>query len=455
MDFIILDSFSHLTTAHKGMIVVCGSHGGISAAKHALSFAPRAIFCSDGGKGKDDAGIQGLWLLDAKNIPASAVSVQSARIGDGKDVYENGLISFVNKTAQSLGIATGMRVIDAVELVKNGKEIMALPLKVAGLGLYFPRKRETRDQFVKRGIPNEIIEDLGIYERRLIGEKESIIDMEVKASKAAIKNAGLQPSDIDLIMSATILPEMIGIPNSNQLQFLIGANKAAAFDLCQACGTLIPGMIIAANFIAAGQYERILLTASTNWSAISDSTQPSADFVLGDGAGAMVLTASKLGYGILSFDMQTNGKFYQNCGIRMGHDHTTKYYDKHNKKLLFFIDNKGIESSKSGFGRYLLTNGPNSFKASLRKARLTTEDIDCAVIHGNVKPVVRGWIKGMKVPSERFPLTFNQYGNLSVVTLLPNLKKGLKEGLIKKDSTVAFVSQGAGFSAGSIIMRWE
>ena len=330
-----------------------------------------------------------------------------------------------------------------------------LPLKIAGIGLYFPENRETKADFLKRGIKEEVIESLGIYERRIAGKGESASFMEEQAAVIAIRNARLVPTEIDLIISSTILPEMIGIPNSNLLQHRIGAVNAAAFDVGLSCGATIPTFIIASNFIGSGQYKNILVTVSTNWSVISDTKQPSADFPLGDGAAAAVLTVSAAHHGIISFDMQTNGKFYYHCGIRIGNDNSSRYYDKHDKKLLFFVDNEGISGSSSSFARYLLSNGPSTFKAALKKASLTPDDIDCAVIHGNVTPVVDGWIKGMKVPRERFPLTYSRYGNLSVVTLLANLKEGLDKGMIKHGSTVALVSQGAGFSAGCIIMRWD
>ncbi len=117
MSYIILDSLSQLTNNHRGMIVVCGSHGGFLAAKHALSFTPSALFCSDAGKGKDDAGIEGLKLFDENRVPAAAVDIWSARIGDGKDIYESGTLSSINMEARNHGLSEGMTVQKAVEIL--------------------------------------------------------------------------------------------------------------------------------------------------------------------------------------------------------------------------------------------------------------------------------------------------------------------------------------------------
>ncbi len=117
MKYVILDSISQLTDNHREMIVVCGSHGGFLASKHALSFAPSALFCSDAGKGKGGAGIEGLKLFDKNRVPAAAVDIWSARIGDGMDIYKSGTLSFINMEAQSHGLSEGMTVRKAVNIL--------------------------------------------------------------------------------------------------------------------------------------------------------------------------------------------------------------------------------------------------------------------------------------------------------------------------------------------------
>ncbi len=117
MSYIILDSISQLTDDHRKMIVVCGSHCGSSAAEHALYFVPSALFCSDAGKGKGNAGIEGLKLFDKNRVPAAAVDIWSARIGDGKDIYESGTISSINMEARIHGLSEGMTVREAVSIL--------------------------------------------------------------------------------------------------------------------------------------------------------------------------------------------------------------------------------------------------------------------------------------------------------------------------------------------------
>ena len=334
------------------------------------------------------------------------------------------------------------------------KGLCMLPLKVAGIGVYFPEQRETMEDFIRRGIPEEVIEKLGVYERRVVAKGQTAADLELEAAKIALYNAGLRPSDIDLILGITVLPERIGMANTNLLQYRIGASKAAAFDIVQACCAVVPAMISAASLLAVGQYRYILLTASCHWSVIADTSDPAADFPLGDGAAALVLVASRPEYGIISFDMRTDGRFYHNCGIAAGRDHKKPYYEEHAEKLLFFLDKNGFGGT-SDFRDYALNSLPATFKAALDKANLKPSDIDCAAIHGNVKPLAEAWMQGMGVPAERFPLTYKRFGNMSAVTMLANLHEGLSNEMIKPGNIVALATQGAGFSTGAIIMKWE
>ena len=109
-NIIVLDSVSHIKKEHAHCVIVCGSHCGLSAAEHTLPFLPLGVIFNDAGKGKDDAGIKGLKLLQEQKqpIPAATVCYMSARIGDGQDTYDSGQISECNAAAESCGIIIGM-----------------------------------------------------------------------------------------------------------------------------------------------------------------------------------------------------------------------------------------------------------------------------------------------------------------------------------------------------------
>ena len=105
---VIMDSIAYASEENAGDVIVCGSHGGRSAAEHAISFKPLAVISNDAGKGKDNAGIAGLESLDNAGIMAATVGAMSARIGDGGDSYSSGIISAVNERSRKAGVKVGM-----------------------------------------------------------------------------------------------------------------------------------------------------------------------------------------------------------------------------------------------------------------------------------------------------------------------------------------------------------
>ena len=119
LDIHLLDSVAEGGAAEKGALVVTGSHGGISAARYALTFYPRLVVFNDAGIGKDEAGIAGLWILEAAGVAAAAVAHTSARIGEARDALENGVISRINAPARALGMVPGELLLKALERLAN------------------------------------------------------------------------------------------------------------------------------------------------------------------------------------------------------------------------------------------------------------------------------------------------------------------------------------------------
>jgi hypothetical protein len=115
---VLMDSISYVSPEHRGDIIISGSHGGTSSAGYAIDARVAAVFFNDAGVGKNNAGIQGLEMLDKENIIAVAVSHESAEIANAADTYQNGTITHVNKRAEKAGIRPGMRVAEAVDILR-------------------------------------------------------------------------------------------------------------------------------------------------------------------------------------------------------------------------------------------------------------------------------------------------------------------------------------------------
>jgi 3-oxoacyl-[acyl-carrier-protein] synthase-3 len=323
-------------------------------------------------------------------------------------------------------------------------------IEIIGTGSYLPEKRETVEDFLKKGASQELINNWGVFEHRVIGESETVTDMEARAALIAIERAGIKAEDIGLIISSTAVQQLKGVANANALQERIGAINAGAFDVAMACASAIPGIVIAAQFIATNQYKYILVTGSSHLTRFSDPTDPASYIVLGDGAGALIMQASKSGSGILSFDIQTAGKYYDYCGVKNKRPKELEHTQIEEKPYFYIGD---VNASK-GVIEYLLSSVPETVNAALNKINLSLQDIDFLITHQNISTLSGFWVNELKIPPEKVHLTYQKYGNMTPANIFVNLDESIQAGKLKKDDIVVFAGQGAGFSVGSIVMKW-
>ncbi|MBI4745918.1 MAG: ketoacyl-ACP synthase III [Deltaproteobacteria bacterium] len=304
---------------------------------------------------------------------------------------------------------------------------------------------------MKKGVSLETIEKWGVFEHRVIGDDETTTDMEASAAMNALDMAGIAPEAIDLIISCTAVSRQVGIPNANALQNKIGAANAAGFDVTMACGSAIPSILVAAQFIAAGLYRYALVTGSSDATTVADPTDPPSFVVLGDGAGAMVVGSGKdERSGILSFDMQSKGEYFDYCGFKVKKPKISAADSQ--ERLYFYI--KELEDSYSEFRDYLIESVPNSVNISLSRAGITVDNIDFYIAHQNINTISGMWVKKLGIPPEKTHLTYHKYGNMTSANIFVNLDEALQANRIKKGDIVLFAGQGAGFSVGSIVMKW-
>ncbi len=341
--------------------------------------------------------------------------------------------------------------------MSNNKTHVTIKAGAIGTGSYLPEKKETVEDFMKKGASKEMIDKWGIFEHRVMGKDETVTDMEIKASLRAMEKAGIGPDDIDLIISGSTIPVQPGVPNANLLQDRLGASNAAAFDVVQACSTPISQTIIASQFIALNQYRYILITASSNATRVTDFTDPASFVVLGDGAGALVMGPTEENRGIVAFDMQTQGRYYFNCGIKVKEPKNKRirekqYYDLPSEKLLFYIED--VDDDRSDFWNYSLYSVPENVNRVLAKAGLEIPEIDFFIFHQNVQTRSSKWLEVLDIPREKTYFTYSRYGNMFTANIFVNLDEALRKNKIKRDDLVVFAGQGAGMSVGSIVMKW-
>lgn len=180
---------------------------------------------------------------------------------------------------------------------------------IAGIGSYIPPKIITNDDISKLVDTSDewIVERTGIRERRVVDKDTSTSDIATIAAKRALQDGGISPEEIDLILVATVTPDMAFPSTACIVQKSIGAANAAAFDISVGCAGFIYGLSIGASFIRSGAYKKVLIIGAETLSKIVNWEDRNTCILFGDGAGACILERCEEGYGFLSFDLGADG----------------------------------------------------------------------------------------------------------------------------------------------------
>ena len=280
---------------------------------------------------------------------------------------------------------------------------------IIGTGSYLPETIVTNEDLEKIIDTNDewIVTRTGISERRKAPPEMATSDLGAIAAQRAIESANLRPEDIDLIIVATITPDMLFPSTACIIQEKIGATKAAAFDLSAACTGFIYGLSIAAQFIATGMYKYVLVIGAEVLSRILNPKDRSTLILFGDGAGAAVLGPVEEGYGFLSFDLGAEGSggdllYIKAGGSRFPASKETVEKGEHYIKMV------GNEVFK--FAVRIM--GETSLKA-LEKAGLTQDDVNYLIPHQANIRIVDAAVKRLKLATEKVYVNLDKYGNMS------------------------------------------
>jgi 3-oxoacyl-[acyl-carrier-protein] synthase-3 len=304
---------------------------------------------------------------------------------------------------------------------------------IVGIGRYLPEKIVTNADLEKvMDTSDEWIRTrTGIEERRIAEDNVGTTDMAYEAAKNAIKNAGITPMDIDLILVATVTPERPFPSVACKIQERLGAKKAAAMDISAACAGFMYGIVTAKQFIETEVYKYVLVIGVEKLSKITDWNDRNTAVLFGDGAGATIIGPVSGNRGILAFELGADGT---------GGKHL--YQDE-----------------------YIIMNGREVFKFAVRqmgqscinvleKAGLSKENVDLLIPHQANIRIMEASRQRLELPVEKMSKTVNKYGNTSSASIPISIVEELEAGKIKDDDVIVMVGFGGGLTWGAIVVRW-
>ena len=325
------------------------------------------------------------------------------------------------------------------------------PVAVTGTGKYVPEKVLTNADLQRLVDTSDewITERTGIKERRIAGENEATSDLAIKAGREALENAGVKAEDLDLIIVATVTPDMAFPATACFVQKALGAPKATCFDVSAACSGFLYGVEIARQFIATGAAQNALVIGADKLSAIIDWTDRNTCVLFGDGAGAAVLQPAKDGQGeIISIHSGSNGNLDEILNVPGG-----------GSRLPLTAENIGSKANTMKMSgrevyRHAVTTMMGAAKEAIALAGLIPDDIECFIPHQANLRIIETIADKLHVPMERFFVNLQSYGNTSAAAVAIALDEAQRSGRIKRGDHILMVVFGGGLTWASSVVRW-
>ncbi len=331
---------------------------------------------------------------------------------------------------------------------------------IKGVGHYVPERVVTNYDLAKVMDTNDewIQERTGIVERRHIepGTATST-DLGVLAAKNALKDAGLTAEDIDFILFATLSPDYYFPGNGVLVQKELGCKTIGAMDIRNQCSGFIYALSTADTFIKSGKYKNILVIGAEVHSFGLDMSDEGrgVSVIFGDGAGAVIVSATEEeNRGILASNLHSEGEYAEELavkfpGTKLGWSDTILKEDHGLTKAEIFPYMNGNYVFKHAVTRF-----PESIQEALEEAKLTTSDIDLFVPHQANLRISQFVQRQLGLPDEKVFNNIQKYGNTTAASIPIALSEAKAEGKIKAGDVVLMSAFGAGFTWGSVIMKW-
>ena len=295
-----------------------------------------------------------------------------------------------------------------------------------------------------------IVERTGIRERHIATADQSVAMLSREASEKALAQAGITAKDLDAIVLGTASPDRLLPSTACDLQALLGAENAAAFDIAAACPGFVFATAVAEGLIASGQSEIVLVVGAEKLSTITDFQDRSTAILFGDGAGAAVVrrTSNSNGRGILSTFIKSDGRLAPLL-YRPGGGASDPISEKVVCNRSHYMKMAGREVFKAA-----VLAMAEACDEALERAGVTAGEIDLLIPHQANIRIIEATAKHAGMPMEKVMVNVDRYGNTSSASIPLALDQAITEGRVKPGSLLLLVAFGAGFTWGSTVIRW-
>jgi 3-oxoacyl-[acyl-carrier-protein] synthase-3 len=324
--------------------------------------------------------------------------------------------------------------------------------EIKSLATYVPPRVLTNADLEKMVDTSDewILQRTGIRERHIVDPGVGTSDIAKEAAVEAIRRAGLTPDDIDLIIVGTVTPDMLFPSTACLLQHKIGASHAWGFDVSAACSAFAYALTVGSQLIAAGSTKYALIVGADVMSSIIDYTDRTTCVLFGDGAGAVVLgPASSPDVGIIDFAHEIDGSGGPALCMPAGGSRMPASHETVDQRLHY------VKQDGHAVFKFAVRKTEEIARRVLAKSGIDASEIDLFVSHQANRRIITAAAERLGLPESKVIINLEMYGNTTAGTIPLALADAVKAGRLKKGDLVLLASVGAGFTVGSVLLRWS
>ena len=320
---------------------------------------------------------------------------------------------------------------------------------ILGLGYYVPEKIMTNADLAQLVETSDewIRSRTGISQRRIVAAGQATSDLGVEAARRALADAHLAPTDLDLILVATMTPDMPCPSTACVVQAKLGIAQVAAFDVAAACTGFVYALVCGQQFVANGAARHVLVVGAEVLSRVVDWTDRSTCVLFGDGAGAAVLGLVDDG-GMLGSYLGSDGTKADLLKVPGGGSLVPASHESVDQRL-HYLKMNGAEVF-----RIATRTMAEAAEQGLRQCGLTAQQVACVIPHQANLRIISAVMERLGVPLEKVYLNVDRYGNMSAASTIVALCEAVQAGRIRKGDYVLLVAFGAGLTWGSLVIQW-
>jgi 3-oxoacyl-[acyl-carrier-protein] synthase-3 len=332
------------------------------------------------------------------------------------------------------------------------KPRVAVRAKISSVGTYVPPKLLTNADLEKMVATNDqwIMERTGIRERHIVEKGVATSDLAVEAAKVCLARRGIGADEVEVIIVATVTPDMFFPATACLVQDKLGAKGAWGFDLSAACSGFPYALQVGAKLVESGAHKKVMVIGADVMSSIIDYTDRATCVIFGDGAGAVLLEPCAEGeVGFVDYFHEVDGSGGASLNMPGGGSLNPSSAETVAKKMHY------VHQDGQAVYKFAVRKMAEAAETLLARNGVTGKDLGCFIPHQANKRIILSTAERLGMPEECVVINIDRFGNTTAATIPMAMQTALEDGRLKKGDLVLLASVGAGFTVGATLLQWE